>query len=189
MTSSGNIPWLPIRRYINRMQQSYLLLSTPYIFIPSHFISLLTFPSYNSSNYFIHSSFHIYIQSSKNIFQISPPFPNQIKSKQIPSSADYNNWRPQLLSARKKTGKYAVRINDFHREKGDISGRNRGAVCMCTTFELSADRGEGERGRGGRKFRGQRERQTLEVGEERHPQIKRWRWYNNILRIRGPRRR
>lgn len=178
------------------MQQSYLLLSTPYIFIPSHFISLLTFPSYNSSIHpIIHSSFHIYIYiynhpkiSSKSP---SPPFPNQIKSKQIPSSADYNNWRPQLLSARKKTGKYAVRINDFHREKGDISGRNRGAawMCMCTTFELSADRGEGERGRGGRKFRGQRERQTLEVGEERHPQIKRWRWYNNILRIRGPRRR
>lgn len=156
MTSSGNIPWLPIRRYINRMQQSYLLLSTPYIFIPSHFISLLTFPSYNSSNYFIHSSFHIYIQSSKNIFQISPPFPNQIKSKQIPSSAD-NNWRPQLLSARKKTGKYAVRINDFHREKGDISGRNRGAVWMCTTFELSADR------RGGREV----EEEGNSAGRER----------------------
>lgn len=53
------------------------------------------------------------------------------------------------MSARKKAGKYAVRINDFHREKGDISGRNRGCaawMCMCTTFELSADRGEGEEG-------------------------------------------
>lgn len=142
------------------MQQSYLLLSTPYIFIPSHFISLLTFPSYNSSIHpIIHSSFHIYIyiQSSKNIFQISPPFPNQIKSKQIPSSADYNNWRPQLLSARKKAGKYAVRINDFHREKGDISGRNRGAVWMCTTFELSADR------RGGREV----EEEGNSAGRER----------------------
>lgn len=146
------------------MQQSYLLLSTPYIFIPSHFISLLTFPSYNSSIHpIIHSSFHIYIYiynhpkiSSKSP---SPPFPNQIKSKQIPSSADYNNWRPQLLSARKKTGKYAVRINDFHREKGDISGRNRGAawMCMCTTFELSADR------RGGREV----EEEGNSAGRER----------------------
>lgn len=142
------------------MQQSYLLLSTPYIFIPSHFISLLTFPSYNSSIHpIIHSSFHIYIYNHPKISSKSPspPFPNQIKSKQIPSSADYNNWRPQLLSARKKTGKYAVRINDFHREKGDISGRNRGAVWMCTTFELSADR------RGGREV----EEEGNSAGRER----------------------
>lgn len=66
------------------MQQSYLLLSTPYIFIPSHFISLLTFPSYNSSIHpIIHSSFHIYIYiynhpkiSSKS------PLHFQIKSNQ-----------------------------------------------------------------------------------------------------------
>lgn len=84
MTSSGNIPWLPIRRYINRMQQSYLLLSTPYIFIPSYFISFLTFPSYNSSIYpIIHSSFHIHIYTIiQKYLPNLHPLHFQIKSNQ-----------------------------------------------------------------------------------------------------------
>lgn len=101
MTSRGNIPWLPIRRYINRMQhpQSYLLLSTPYIFtyVPFYFISnfLNFFFSAIYTNFIVYQERYDIIVQKKYLHRLLSS--NQNKFHPRPSSADYNNRRPRLF--------------------------------------------------------------------------------------------
>lgn len=177
MASRGNIPWSPIKRYINRMQhlQSHLFYPLsfqriPFYFIPSFnspynsFIHPITINSLYPSPLYMHNFIFVlrkrYLFKRKNIFSNFPNDRNQNKFHPgSRSTADYNRLFPPGVGE-------------------EEAARERRHLGMCTTFELSADRGRG--GEEGNSVARESQTPTTVVRSfvgcksERHPQIKRW---------------